>query len=585
MFNAIFPNPLSNPVNRSRNRTAPPAGLLLGAALLLAGCAGSNVGAPAPDSQPSAPPVVEPTAEPDPVRARSTFPSNVREGPGTDHPVDFWIEAATEVTVVGRNADGTWLRIEYEGRSGWISAGLTDLAAEVLVDLPELEAAVAETAAPTPAPVAVLIPTVTPAPPAAPEPDPEPATVPEPEPMSLTVTGNPVNVREGPGTGYPIALRAAAGDQFEVTGRNADGTWLQVADPRTAESRLWIYGPLTDLDPATALAMLVVASESQPVAQASAPEPQPVGAAPTVPVGCTRLHTVNPNETQLVQITNWFGLDLAATAALNAIDPEAPLIAGTKLCLPDAVASQVQPAASALQPRSAAGGQCLSAWGNPHPCPEIPNHPERAVKSVPGVPILYHAPGSYSRDLPGLDYDFELVLGDDSSMWNWRMRDSAACYDALRVHMGEVPESIGLMRLEVRLSDPVELEGEALEDMEFTSSTGFPDVEWTPELEATGDIAYAELRCYDRPQRRPDDDVFCRVFPLGGHSGSIHLEAAVIRSVADAAGQMSRRAKAYQYAWNHPVVLHADSFLYPVIDDGSGDPAGSGPCMEVTRSG
>ena len=53
------------------------------------------------------------------------------------------------------------------------------------------------------------------------------------------MTGTVVNLRTGPGTDH-----ATAG-QVRVTGRNADGSWLQVADPTT---RLWLYGPLTDID-------------------------------------------------------------------------------------------------------------------------------------------------------------------------------------------------------------------------------------------------------------------------------------------------------------------------------------------------
>ena len=57
--------------------------------------------------------------------------------------------------------------------------------------------------------------------------------------------------------------------------------------------------------------------------------------------------------------------------------------------------------------------------------------------------FMWHAPGSYSRDLPGLDYDFEMVFSDDSAMWNWTVRDFDACYDAVRVHIGRPYRSRG----------------------------------------------------------------------------------------------------------------------------------------------
>ena len=455
-----------------------------------------------------------------------------------------------------------------------------------------------------------------------PHPHPRPTTWP-----AVAVTGTVVNLRTGPGTDHAIAGQVRAGDQLQVTGRNADGSWLQVVDPRNPEGRLWMYGPLTDIAAATVQALAEVAmveapstAEPEPTSvdelqavPAPAPGPTPVPVVEPAPTpqpptplpaqidlsACTRRHTVNPNETQLVQITDWFGLDLAETATLNGLDPNTPLVAGTEICLPDGpppppVAGDTGAGWGSV---AGTGGACLSPWGNPHPCPDIPNHPERAVKSVPGVPVLYHAPGTYDRsEHPGLNYDFELVLGDDSTMWNWRMRDFEGCYDALRVHMGEIPESIGLTRLEVRLSDPlhdVVTDGryETQADMQFEASHSFPDVDWTPVIDGTGsmadlhpDIADVWMRCYNRPRGRPTNDVFCRMYPNWGNSGSIHLEAAVTLSLADAAGQMSRRAKTYQYGPTHPDRLHYNAYLIPLIDDRSGDPAGAGPCMEVTRA-
>ena len=61
--------------------------------------------------------------------------------------------------------------------------------------------------------------------------------------------------------------------------------------PAAVGERVWIHGLLTDIDAATI--------------QTPEPEPAPpAGQAPVLPDGCTRLHTVNPNETQLSQITD-----------------------------------------------------------------------------------------------------------------------------------------------------------------------------------------------------------------------------------------------------------------------------------------
>lgn len=433
----------------------------------------------------------------------------------------------------------------------------------------------------------------TPAPtePAVAEPTPQTSTS-----QSVTVTGTVVNLRRGPGTNYPADGLVHEGDQVNVTGRNAAGDWLQIMHPAAAGELVWIYGPLTDVDAATVQALTEVTEVTEMTEVAT------VEVAASIPADlshCVQWHTVNPNETHLQQITDWFGLDLPSIAALNGMDPEAPLTTGRQICLSVTEQVQTQPVAEspAPQPQPApisSGQPCITPWGNPHPCPHIPDHPERAIQTISGVPILYHAPGSYNRDLPGLDYDFELVLGDDSTMWNWHMREPAACYDALRAHMAEIPREIGLKRLEVRLSDPVEVDGEGLADMEFSASYSYPDVDWSPIFDGTmayedrgklhPDLASVRMSCYDSPPGRPDDDVFCRIYPNWGNSGSIHLDAAVNILLADTAGQMSRWAKANQYHLQNFHKLQANAYVVPLIDDGSGDPAGFGPCMAVTHA-
>ena len=594
-------------------RVVPPCVVVLCLALPLAGC--GPVAAEVEEAPAAAPQAAEPAAEPAPAAtATVTSNANVRTGPGTDHAVAFWLTVGDAVTVAGRSADGAWLQIEHAGRAGWLFAALADLDAEARAALPDVSApapaveaaAPADEPEPAPEPVApepADEPEPEPAPEPAPQPTPAPQPAPEPTPATpapaaVTVTGTVVNLRTGPGTDHAADGRVRTGDRLRPTGRNAAGDWLRVMHPVATGEHAWIFAALTDLGAADRTALAVVDGQ----AAAAPPAAQPAPAYDDGIEDCTQWHTINPNETRLAQITDWYGLDLAAVATLNGLDPEAPLAAGTELCLPDAAVPQPPaPPAAAPAPQPAAGGPCRSAWGNPFPCPDIPDHPERAVKSVPGMPVLYHAPGTYDRSRhPGLDYDFELILGDDSTMWNWRMRDPEACWDALRVHMGDVPESIGLKRLEVRLSDPPwandmrlkTASNEATADMEYSVSHSYPDVDWGPVLDGTGDrgdlhpdLGEASLRCYNRPRGRPDDDAFCRLYPVWGNSGSIHLEAAVNLTLADAAGQMSRRAVGYQYGFTHPVRLHHNAYVVPLIDDRSGDPAGSGPCMEVTRAG
>lgn len=105
-------------------------------------------------------------------------------------------------------------------------------------------AAVTPTASPTPRPPTPT-PTLTPVTTLLP-PTPTSTSTAEPladEAPSMTqaeVVVSALNVREGPGIGYPIIGVALSGDMFDVTGVNSTGDWLQIV---TAEgSPGWISG-------------------------------------------------------------------------------------------------------------------------------------------------------------------------------------------------------------------------------------------------------------------------------------------------------------------------------------------------------
>lgn len=62
---------------------------------------------------------------------------NVRSGPGTDHPVVSGLSLNDAVTVIGRNADGSWLQIVRGNGTDWIAAEFTDV--DNVMELPEVE--------------------------------------------------------------------------------------------------------------------------------------------------------------------------------------------------------------------------------------------------------------------------------------------------------------------------------------------------------------------------------------------------------------------------------------------------------------
>ena len=557
--------------------------------------------------------------------------ANVRTGPGTGRPVAYWLAAGAEVTVVGRNADGTWLRIEHEGRPGWIFAALTDTAAEGVAEQP------ADTPS-EPEPVAVE-PTLEP------EPEPEPTVKPElkavtPDHVVATVTGSVVNLRRGPGTDHATAGQVRAGDQLHVMGRNADGSWLQVLHLAATGEHVWVYGPLTDMDTVSLQTLPVVAAAvaveppPTPAPQVSEPTQEPVAparqlATPTVPADCTRLHTVNPNETRLVQITAWFELDLDATATLNGIEADTPLTAGWQICLPEAETVQPQstpapqpapaPSTAGAPPQPApavqsapvsqraGGGTCQTSIGA-RPCFHIPDFPAHGTPNAPigqkvvdsGLDILWHAPGSYSRDLPGLDYDFELVFADNSAQWDWSVRDFEGCYDALRVHMGGLSAEAGLTRLEFRLTDPIPfadfraaIRASVWVGADFSSAPWVNPVEmpwpeyptWEPAALPHPDLGVVAYGCFPQPAGQ----VLCDIMPFWGNSHSIHLHAAAAMAMANSVAYLTNNLSSQythlsEYNRLHDRVLQANAYLFPLLDNRRGDPAGHGACVDLWRA-
>ena len=585
-------------------------------ALAALGCVTEPAVEPAP---PAAEPEVEPTAESETLIVTVIANSNVRTGPGTDHGIAFYLTPESVVAVTGIDASAQWLQIEHNERSGWIFHSLTDIAAATIADLSGQAMAdepAAPVAEPTPATVAeptIEVPADEPAAPVA-EPEladePEPAAVPDTR-TTVTVTGTVVNLRVGPGTEHTQDGQVREGDELHVVGRNADGSWLQIMHPVATGELVWIYGPLTDIAGATVQALAVVGAVSVEIEAAPEPDPEPAATPeppapvveppqtearePVVPPGCTRLHTVNPNETQLSQITDWFGLDLQTTAVLNAIEPDAPLTAGWQLCLPEA--PDTFPATDDPEPHPvprspSAGGDCRHPMGHAFPCPLLPDNPERGHPNAgigPSVhtiyDVLWHAPGTYDRDLLGLDHDFELVFNDLSILWDWSIRDFEGCYDALRVHMGSIPKEIGLTRLEFRLSDPFRVDPPPevwFDNGIYHSPWGNPaNVPWDeyPNWDPASmppDLSAATFGCYLGPW----EQLVCDIHPQWGNSHSIYLNAAVAKAMANIIINYSSHSLGNQYNRLSSRVLEANSYLFP-LDDRIGDPVGHGPCADV----
>lgn len=56
------------------------------------------------------------------VTVTTLYSVRLREGPGTDFAVVTTIPFNVSVSAVGRNADSSWIQVNYEGQVGWVAA-------------------------------------------------------------------------------------------------------------------------------------------------------------------------------------------------------------------------------------------------------------------------------------------------------------------------------------------------------------------------------------------------------------------------------------------------------------------------------
>lgn len=161
-----------------------------------------------------APATVEPPATEASVTVLGEM--NVRSGPGTVYDVVGNATAGEEFPITGKNSEGDWWRIDFQGQPGWIHAPFV-VAADA-EDVPVVGSGMTETA----------------------DPD-EGTTEAAPAPLDALVTvGGDMNVRSGPGEEYDRIGGATAGEAFPITGVNEEGDWWQID---FGGETGWIYAP------------------------------------------------------------------------------------------------------------------------------------------------------------------------------------------------------------------------------------------------------------------------------------------------------------------------------------------------------
>ncbi len=176
---------------------------------------------------------------------------NVRRGPSTEEERIGGAYSGQEYVITGKNRDGDWWQIDFEGQAGWVYGEF--VTATNGSNVPVVDSAQEEDPAPE-----------------ASAPNGETAGQGE---ATVILLGE-MNIRSGAGTDYGVIGTAAAGQEFVITGKNSTEDWWQIEYEGQSG---WLYAPF------------VVASNAEgvPVANAtpvpSGPESSPTTASPLEP--------------------------------------------------------------------------------------------------------------------------------------------------------------------------------------------------------------------------------------------------------------------------------------------------------------
>lgn len=150
-----------------------------------------------------------------------------------------------------------------------------DVTSQAFFSLMDASAVPTETVTATP-----VTPT-TPEPGASPTPTPEaPTATPQPGTPQLT-TVTDLNIRSGPGTGYPILGLLRANQSAEITGVSPDGRWWQINFSGTNDGRGWVAGQYVTAANTTNVPV-VQSFPSLPTATPQPTAPRPPASTPVV---------------------------------------------------------------------------------------------------------------------------------------------------------------------------------------------------------------------------------------------------------------------------------------------------------------
>ncbi len=147
------------------------------------------------------------------------FRVNVRSGPGTQYTVLGVAVFGDSLDITGQNADGTWLRVNFNGQEGWMSATVVDVTGEV-EGAPVVEAGAGATLIDT-APGAE-------------------STAEADGPVTVRTRFN-TNLRSTFSTSGEVLTRIPFNTDLVPEGRTNDSNWLMVTfDGQSG----WVYAPI-----------------------------------------------------------------------------------------------------------------------------------------------------------------------------------------------------------------------------------------------------------------------------------------------------------------------------------------------------
>ncbi|OQY35779.1 MAG: hypothetical protein B6243_04460 [Anaerolineaceae bacterium 4572_5.2] len=177
---------------------------------------------------------------------------NLRSGPGTQYELVGEIDLGKTVELVGRSKDNNWWQIKYpaaEDNTAWIYTQyvLTNFdPADAKRRLPAIEA-----------------------PPLATPPPPITAT----HSFSISVTGvisgDAVNLRQGPGTEYLRMGQVKQDQSVQIVGRNEDSSWWMLCCAAKDNAPAWISVEFTRIDNTETLLQLPVITDTSKFTSAS----------------------------------------------------------------------------------------------------------------------------------------------------------------------------------------------------------------------------------------------------------------------------------------------------------------------------